>query len=663
MDIKKVLIFNVVNAFKHFAFVIITLAVTDTYAQKNPDELKTNENYINIIKYYRYLNPDSALFFTELGLQKAIKEKDELGQAALLNQYGMILDNAMNYQEARQKYIQSEAIYRRSNDEKGLASTLVRLGVVEKRKGNLDKALAYYIQALKLNEKNKNKSGILEARIVLSEAYFSLNDLESCLENLQIAEKIDKGLPSSNFSLNMYISYGNFFIKIKRFDKAIEYIEEGLSKSNKVEYNGSRNGLLKLLGSAYLKKGDRKRAITIFNEALSFAREINNVLREQSILVELAEVYEKTEPDTALEYLNEALAIVSQNKMYRQEIVVLNKIGEVYKRNADFEKALSITERSYQLSEEVYYKEMSKQISNLETAYELEKSNAQLSVLQLKNNKQTMVRNIVLSIAVAITLLFAITLAYFYKSKHLNKLLQQANHKLAESNDEKDKFFSIIAHDIRSPLASTIGVLRLIAGKELDEETQVDVVNKLALHCESSLEILDKLLRWGQMQIKGTSLDVTKFQPHDNVNENVAMLKDAADHKNIEIVIDIPEHIVLEADSNHFDFVVRNLLANAIKFTPIGGQILLNARMRSPGLVCFSISDNGVGISQKRIDNLFKLSSIGTKGTSSEEGTSLGLLICKQFITANNGTISVESELGKGATFTFTLPGAAAISG
>ncbi len=235
--------------------------------------------------------------------------------------------------------------------------------------------------------------------------------------------------------------------------------------------------------------------------------------------------------------------------------------------------------------------------------------------------------------------------------------MRRLNDKLAESNEEKDRFFSILAHDIRSPFASTIGVLRLIAEKELDEETELEVVNKLALHCESSLEVLDKLLRWGQMQIKGAKINITEIRPLENIKSNVALLAGAAEAKNINISVSIPENIIINADSDHFDFVVRNLLANAIKFTPLGGQITLTATMQTTNLVCISVSDSGVGIGEARIRKLFELSSTGTRGTSDEEGTSLGLLICKEFLAANKGEISVESEVGKGTTFTFTLPG------
>ena len=384
---KSVILPTVFNDFLYVLIAFLALA-TKAYGQKNPNDLKNSKAFIEEVKYYRYLNPDSALLFVKAGLEKAIEDQDFLGQAALLNQYGMIDDNAARYRDSRQKYLQAEAIYRKEKNDEGIAATLIRLGVVERRKGNFDKALAYYMQALGISERNKNKLGILEARVVLSEVYFSLDDFENSLKNLQIAEKLNDKLPTSNLSLNMYISYGNFFIKINRFDKAISYIEKGLLKCDRVEYNGSKIGLLKLRGDAYNKIGDRIKAISSYRQALAFSREIKNVLREQSILIDLAQIYVKENPDTALKYLKEALIIVTRHKMYRQEIIILNNMADVYKRKGDFNIALSLSEKSYKRSEEVYYTDMNRQISNLETAYELEKSNAELGDLQLKSNKE-----------------------------------------------------------------------------------------------------------------------------------------------------------------------------------------------------------------------------------------------------------------------------------
>lgn len=627
------------------------------FGQQLPKTLKSNKDYIDIIKHYRYLNPDSALFYVKEGLKRVEQEGDQLGKAALLNQYGMIEDNATRYRESREKYLQAEAIYRNEGDDIGLAATIVRLGVVEKRKGNYDKALAYFMDALSISEKNKHKLGMLEGRVVFAEAYYNLGEYENALSNLRIAEEIDKQIPLSNLSLNMYINFGYVYTQKGEYDKAISYVKKGLEKSNKVEYNGLRISLLLQLGTAYFKSGKQEQAIGIFKEALAFTREIKNVLREQFTLVELSQVYVKQKPDTALFYLSEALKIAEEHKMYRQQIIALDKIGDLYKTKGNLAKALSFREKRNEIAEQFFYKDMAKQVSSLESAYELEKSKAQLNELTVESKEQQIFYNIVLSVAVGTFVVLIITLVYYFRSKHLNKLLRKANLELEESNDIKDKFFSIIAHDIRSPLVSTISILGLINDKELDERMQHELVNKLMLHCNSSLEILDKLLKWGQMQIKGVRLNSSEFDPLPNINRNLALLQEAADQKRITVNLDIPSNIILKADSDHFDFVIRNLTANAIKFTKEKGEVNLRAEVAGKNKIKFEVSDNGVGISNSRIEKLFQLSATGTKGTSLEEGTSLGLIICREFVVANEGELNVESVVGEGTTFSFTMKG------
>lgn len=620
-------------------------------------ELKYNKDYIDLVKYYRYLNPDSAIFYVKAGLKKADEENDLLGKAALLNQYGMIEDNASRYKESKEKYLSAEIIYRNEKNDIGLAATLIRLGVVEKRKGNYDKAMSYFVDALRISEKNKHQLGMLEGRVVFSEAYYSLGDYENALKNLQLAEAIDRKIPVSNFSLNMYVSYGYVYSALGMYDKAIYYTKLGLSKSNRVEFNGLKISLLKVLGIAYTKKGDSKNAAIVFNEALTLTRKVKNVLREQSTLIEISELYEKKQPDTALAYLKQALTIVGHHKMYRQQITVLNKMSELYKKKGDLARALALREQSNDLAEQIFYKDMMKQVANLEAAYNLEKSKVELSELTTKSKEQQSAKNVILAIAFGVFVVLVITTVYYWRSRRLNKLLTKANGKLEESNGVKDKLLSIIAHDIRSPLVSTVGIMRLINDKELDEDMQHEMVNKLMLHCNNSLEILDKLLKWGQMQIKGVRLNTSKFNPLPNIHNNLMLLKEVADQKKIKINIDVPNNILLDADSDHFDFIVRNLTANAIKFTNTNGEVDLKASVLDNNKIKFEVKDNGVGISKARIEKIFELSATGTKGTKLEEGTSLGLIICREFVLANQGELEVESFEGKGTIFSFTMKG------
>jgi signal transduction histidine kinase len=638
-------------------YLLFTIISNASFAQSVNRTPTTHDEYIHVVKYYRYLNPDSAKFFALEGLILADKDKDSLGKAALLNQLGMIEDNFARYNDAKEHYLRAEAIYRELNDPKGLASILIRLSVIDKRKGNYDKSLALAMQALKLSEKNNDKLGMLEARVVFSEIYYILGDYHQTLSNLAIAEQIDSTIPVSNFTLNMYISYGYVYVKLGDCDRAISYLKKGLSKANKVEFNGLKISIYKVLAIAYDKKGDREKSIAYFKYSLEFAKKIKNSMREQSTLIELSDVYSTYKPDSALFYLNRALDIADQFKMQRQQILILDKMSKLYKRKGKAAQALSLKERSAEMAEQYFYKDMSKQVLNLEAAFDLEKSNAKLRELTLKSETQQMQKNVFLYIAIAAILVLLITLAHFFRVKQLNNKLRVANKELEESNDVKDKFFSIIAHDIRSPLVSTIGILELIDSKDIDEETKTLMVNKLIVHCKNSLSILDKLLKWGQMQIKGVRIDQQNFRPIKNIERNLSLLKDGASRKNIKIDLDVPSRLEVFADPDHFDFVIRNLVSNAIKFTNENGLIQISADIDNDNIL-FKVKDNGVGISEARMKKIFELSAMGTRGTSAEEGTSLGLIICKEFVEANKGRIYVDSVVGEGTTFSFSLKAA-----
>lgn len=194
------------------------------------------------------------------------------------------------------------------------------------------------MKALTISEKNKHQLGMLEGRVVFAEAYYNLGDYKDALQNLLIAEQIDKQIPLSNLSLNMYANFGLVYTKLGEYDKAIAYLKKGLSKSNRVDFNGLKINLLIELGATYFTMGENEQAIQFYRYALDFTREIKNRIREQYVLVKLLDVYKIKKPDSALFYLSSALAIAHENKMYRQEIAALDKLGDFYKEKGYWQR-------------------------------------------------------------------------------------------------------------------------------------------------------------------------------------------------------------------------------------------------------------------------------------------------------------------------------------
>jgi two-component system sensor histidine kinase/response regulator len=239
--------------------------------------------------------------------------------------------------------------------------------------------------------------------------------------------------------------------------------------------------------------------------------------------------------------------------------------------------------------------------------------------------------------------------------------LKFAREELKEINATKDKFFSIIAHDLRNPLQC----LKLSAEflyfdyDSLDDEERKDYTQKFYDNSNLIAALLENLLAWSQSQQGIIEPHPKKIDLHKLTAENIDLLKENARKKNIAVSSRVKPETFAFADESMIRTVIRNLLSNAVKFTGPGGKVEVSTTISADGnSMDISISDDGVGISAEDIDTLFRIDVIKkvSKGTDNEKGTGLGLILCKEFVEKNNGSIHVTSEPGKGSRFTFTLP-------
>ncbi len=244
------------------------------------------------------------------------------------------------------------------------------------------------------------------------------------------------------------------------------------------------------------------------------------------------------------------------------------------------------------------------------------------------------------------------------KLKTVEMALRTSEAELKESNSTKDKFFSIIAHDLKNPLGNFKEISRLLADDydDLQEIERREFLDLMKHSASNVYSLLENLLEWSRSQRGQIQFNPCEFNFKFLSVEIVKLLKPSAENKNITLINNIPVSFPIFADENMINTVVRNLISNAIKFTHPDGTITLDGNDDSDNTI-ISISDTGVGMSTETIDMLFRIDSkVSTMGTSNETGTGLGLILCKEFIEKHNGTIRVESELGKGSNFIIALP-------
>jgi signal transduction histidine kinase len=230
---------------------------------------------------------------------------------------------------------------------------------------------------------------------------------------------------------------------------------------------------------------------------------------------------------------------------------------------------------------------------------------------------------------------------------------------LSEINAQKDKFFSIIAHDLRNPMHGFLNLTMMMATESKDFTIAEFAKFSQALH-DSAVNLhrlLENLLDWSIMQQGKMDFNLQKQNLSSMVSQNISTIIDNIKQKGISIINQVKDSIDVSVDEKMINTVLRNLLSNAVKFTRKDGTIKVNAKSSENGMIEISVSDTGVGISDVDMHRLFKIGEkVSSKGTDNEPSTGLGLLLCKEFVEKHGGKIWVESKENEGSTFYFTLP-------
>ena len=249
-------------------------------------------------------------------------------------------------------------------------------------------------------------------------------------------------------------------------------------------------------------------------------------------------------------------------------------------------------------------------------------------------------------------------IAMAIERKKAEEEINLKNEQLQAINAEKDKFFSIIAHDLRGPLSAFVAATQILTEEiqTMEIEEIKDITLSMKTSASNIYSLLENLLEWSRLRRGGMDFVPVKLNLKKIIGESIAVLSESASKKGIEIETTIPDKLEILADNHMFESVIRNLISNAIKFTTQGGKVKVTAHSKEDHSTEIKISDSGIGISPGLISRLFQINEKTSRpGTDGEPSTGLGLLLCKEFIEKHGGKIWVESEVGLGSTFSFSI--------
>ncbi|MCU0443293.1 MAG: tetratricopeptide repeat-containing sensor histidine kinase [Microscillaceae bacterium] len=617
-------------------------------------------------------------------LQQALKKSQNLSSKSLIINQIAYAYRETNPNEARKHAHEAEEIALKNNLTKELGKIYENLGWIYYRMGDAHIALEYNLKALKFNELYQNKTELLHtynnlAAIYVDQAKFDLG-LENLFKALELANQLNSIRGKSRTLNNLAYNY----LTQKKLDSALYYAQICLRFSQNVNYQESVAFAMRNLGDIYLLKKQNPKARNYYQQGLVISQKTQYNFLIATLTTCIGETYIPENPTTALRYLQEAV-ILAKKYGYQEELpFIYQKISEVALLQKDFALAYRYSQMYAEIKDTLANFERIKQMEYLNYQAENIKKQSKIDLLAKDSLIQTAQIKaqqrliwIVVIILILIVLLLGLTM-YINRLRQRNNLIlqhqkneleqknaeislqkeeikSQAEH-LQALNDLKNKLFSIISHDLRTPIGSMKNVIYLLENRFLNQEEFFSMAGELKKNVDSTFYTLDNLLQWVLTQMEGVSVKPTSLNIYTMVQNKLDLYAEYIQSKKIRVHNQITADAYFWADFQHIDLVLRNLIGNALKFTPRGGQIEISYVVR-PNAGEVWIKDSGVGISDDDLTKLFQVKqNISRYGTDNEKGTGIGLLLCKEFIERNQGKIWAESKLNEGSTFKFCLP-------
>jgi len=536
--------------------------------------------------------------------------------------------------------------------------------------GEYDDAFFYFTQSHRVASAVRDTFRVLVSLHNVGRVFKELGQYERALDHLNIAKKMSEQQKDAVGIPYAYDEIGDVQLRRHEYDSALITLALALKLTRQLHENALEPKIHSKLATVYFRKGDFSKALAYYDSAYA----LNDLTKDRFGVAEVelgrGIVYTKEgRYDEALAKIENSLAVAKELNARVLEIKCYNQLSTLWERKADFRKSLLYYKQYKQLEDTLFSQEMQGKLLRDQLRFETESRDSRIAFLsELQSmqrgelKKQEFVRNI-LVVVMALSVILLITV---YRSgrrrREINMLLLQHQEEMEKRSEElerlnqvKDKFFSIISHDLRSPINALAGLLDLLDKGAVSSEELPKHIKELKARFNHTRTLLNNLLDWTLLQMDKLNLQAAKIDIHSIVEENIQLLS-SVQGKDIKLVNEVPRNAVGFADSNTINLVIRNLMTNAIKFTNDGGHVTINAVEKGLEWLV-SVTDNGIGMNSEVLKMLFdKTAPYTTRGTANEKGTGLGLILCKEFIEKNGGKIWVESEEGKGSTFHFTLP-------
>jgi len=581
--------------------------------------------------YYAMARYDLALnhFFDELKHHQNNKNTHKIAEVHC--NIGVVYDVQGFLAKGLYHYLEAMKGYEQEDDKEGLVATLSNLAHIYRARGEHREAIRYFQQASLIEEKHLDLKKPHYFLVNIAEEHTRMGEYVQALKLLKEADRILNALPTTDDEdlliwLDMERVAGEIFLLTGQYPEAIAALEKALELSIKTDYKEKEGPVLVMLARVHFETKSNTKAEQLLMQARVIAEETHsyNMMRDvYSLLSEIAE----------------ARGAHAESLQYLQKYIAAN------------DSVLSI--------------EGARKMSEMQAEYEAEKREATIKLLEQENEIQTLRASkretqFGLTALLAVFLLLATALFFnrYRLKRHTAMLLAGKNLELSRVNATKDKFFAILAHDLRNPVSSFQNISTQLKSNinRITTEDLTYYLDELTLGAQNIHQLLVNLLDWARSQRGEVQVLPEELNPGELVQEAAEAVAAGLREKQLRLSIDLRDEQTVVTDRNLVVTVLRNLLSNAVKYTPVGGDIQIETH-RNERKYHFSVSDTGIGMTPEELGKLFRIEentrSIGSPDT---KGTGLGLILCKELLDRIGGTIRVSSTPGLGTTFEFTVP-------
>ena len=541
------------------------------------------------------------------------------------NNLGLTYYYMGNYAKALSLYLEALEIARNSNDIKMLSVLNENIASLYNAQKDYKQALVFLDKAVKLNDSIGDELRSAKTYCNFGDVYAKDGNYELAMFNINKSIGVFEKHKNMRWVAQSYKTKGNIYLHQKKYEWALRWYDQSALLHNKIENLRDKTELLNGMTSAYLGLGKDSLALPLAKESFQISKNINSL---------------------------ENLGIAARN------LYLLNK------KVKNYPEALNFHELYQSISDSTSRAENNHSLALQKTKMEYEKQKEQIVA---QNNQELAKQRRFLYFGFVLLLILGGIIYLVQRSRKAHKslndrlqakqeILENREKELEEINLTKDKLFSIIGHDLRGPIGALLEVLKMIRTGDIKKSEFNQFVPRLINDVDHISFTLNNLLSWGMSQMNGSTTKPTLYGLELLIDNNVRLLTETAKNKSITIKNNISQELHSYSDANQVDIVIRNIISNALKFTPEKGTITINAKEKTK-LWIISVSDTGIGMDEETLGKIFaKNESFTTFGTNNEKGTGLGLSLCKEMVENNGGSIWVKSEIGKGSSFFFSVP-------